>query len=131
MDKLTRFTCEHIFERLDDWIDRELSPEESRLAREHLATCEICAREYGFNSSLLKNVKQKLRRIEGAPDLMARISGLLERERRGGGEAPESGLPEHRWHRFSERLRSHLQRRLPAVYESFPGNSFRIRVASA
>jgi anti-sigma factor (TIGR02949 family) len=77
-----RFTCEEIFARLDDFVDRELTSDEMRMVEEHLATCAACASEYRFEVGVLDGVRRKLRRLAVPPDLMARISARIEREGR-------------------------------------------------
>lgn len=72
-----RLTCEELFRRLDDFMDRELREEEASLVREHLETCVVCAAEYSFETSMLKSVREKLRHISAPPDLMAKISARL------------------------------------------------------
>jgi len=68
-----RLTCEDLFRRLDDYLDRELSSEESERIREHLETCAVCANEYNFEASVLRSVKEKLRRLDVPSDLMEKI----------------------------------------------------------
>jgi anti-sigma factor (TIGR02949 family) len=77
MSTIDRYTCEDILRRLDDYLDRQLSPLEMERAREHIETCAACAREYGFSASTLSTIKTKLRRIDVAPDLIDRISLVL------------------------------------------------------
>jgi anti-sigma factor (TIGR02949 family) len=77
---LDRVTCESAFRRLDDFLDRQLSPEEMRLVEEHLHICEACAREFGFEASVLNGVRRKLRSIAAPPDLLARIAARLKAE---------------------------------------------------
>jgi anti-sigma factor (TIGR02949 family) len=72
-----RFTCEEIFARLDDYLDRELTPDEMRMVREHLETCAVCASEHKFESGVLEGVRQKLQRLEVPEGLMARISARI------------------------------------------------------
>ena len=84
MRELTRFTCEEAFRRLEDYLDRELSPRELALVREHLEICEGCAREFRFEDSVLRGVRTKLRQVELPADLHARVLRLLEAERNGG-----------------------------------------------
>lgn len=74
-----RLTCEELFRRLDDYMDRELSPEEAKLVREHLETCAVCTAEYSFESSMLRSVREKLRHISAPPDLLARITARITR----------------------------------------------------
>jgi hypothetical protein len=45
MTPLSRYTCEEAFRRLDDYLDRELSSDETELVREHLEVCAGGARE--------------------------------------------------------------------------------------
>lgn len=79
-----RFTCEQVFARLDDYLDRELTADEMRMVREHLATCAVCASEHRFEAGVLEGVREKLRRLAVPKDLMDRISARIaaERERR-------------------------------------------------
>lgn len=72
-----RLTCEELFRRLDDYMDRELAPAEATLVREHLETCAVCAAEYSFETSMLTSVRDKLRHIAAPPDLLAKISARL------------------------------------------------------
>jgi anti-sigma factor (TIGR02949 family) len=77
-EPVSRFTCEEVFDRLDDYLDRELTAEEMRLVHEHLETCAACASEHRFESGVLRDVREKLRRINVPSDLMARISARLD-----------------------------------------------------
>jgi anti-sigma factor (TIGR02949 family) len=72
-----RFTCEDVFARLDDYLDRELDQEEIRLVREHLETCAACASEYKFEAGVLDGVREKLRRLAVPDGLMGRITARL------------------------------------------------------
>jgi anti-sigma factor (TIGR02949 family) len=78
--RLDRTTCEETFRRLDDYLDRRLSPEETRLIEEHLHVCEACSREFVFEASVIEGVREKLRRVAAPPDLLARISEQIARE---------------------------------------------------
>lgn len=78
MSHLDRYTCEDLFRRLDDYLDRELSPEEKRLVQEHLEACAVCTMEYDFESKLLQDLKQKVRRIDVPKNLAAKIHRLLD-----------------------------------------------------
>ena len=81
MTHLSRYTCEEAFRRLDDYLDRELSVDETTLVREHLEICAGCAREFTFEDSVLRGVKDKLRQIDLPPSLQARILGALGLDR--------------------------------------------------
>jgi Predicted transmembrane transcriptional regulator (anti-sigma factor) len=81
MTRLNRYTCEEAFRRLDDYLDHELSADETALIHEHLEVCAACAREFNFEASILKGVGQKLRQIDLPDTLQARILRALEDER--------------------------------------------------
>ena len=76
-EPLDRMTCESAFRRLDDYLDRQLSPDEMRLVEQHLHICEACTREFAFEASVLDGVRRKLRSLEAPPDLLARIAARL------------------------------------------------------
>jgi len=77
MIHVDRFNCEEVFRRLDDYVDRELSPREIELVEEHLGLCAMCAREFAFEQSLLRQVREKLARLTVPADLAQRISHAL------------------------------------------------------
>ena len=77
MSEIDRYTCEEAFQRLDDYLDRELAPAEAGLVRRHLDVCEVCAREHTFEASVLDQVRAKLQRIAVPPELAAKISRAL------------------------------------------------------
>jgi anti-sigma factor (TIGR02949 family) len=76
-----RYTCEEMLRRLDDYLDRELTPAEVRRVEEHLQECEACAREFGFEASVVQTVRAKLREVEVPDALFGRVSMALARER--------------------------------------------------
>lgn len=82
MSHIDRYTCEEAFLRLDDYLDRELPPEQMECVREHLEICEMCAGEFVFEQTVIDDVRGKLRRIRAPGDLMSRISGLIASARR-------------------------------------------------
>jgi anti-sigma factor (TIGR02949 family) len=83
MAQLDRYTCEETIRRLDDYLDRELSPHEMQLVNEHLEVCAVCAGEFAFEASVLNRLHDKLRRITAPPALLAKVSRALDRARRG------------------------------------------------
>ena len=79
MNEPRRLTCEEVFARLDDFLDRELAPEELRLVQQHLDTCAACAGEHRFESHVLSEIRAKLRRIAVPERLRAAIAAQLSR----------------------------------------------------
>lgn len=74
----TPFDCEQTFVRLQDYLDRELSPEEIRLVEQHLDVCAICAEEYAFEASLLRNLRARILHIDIPNDLRQRVGQALD-----------------------------------------------------
>ena len=79
MAPLDRYTCEQVFHLLDDYVDRELTAEETVRVEEHLATCAQCASESRFEHSLLEGLKEKIRQIEAPRSAVAKIEAVLRR----------------------------------------------------
>ena len=55
----SRFDCAETFRRLADYLDRELADSEIEKVEEHLKICEVCAAEYRFEETLLRNLRLK------------------------------------------------------------------------
>lgn len=100
--KLERYTCDETFRRLDDYLDRELSPEEMRLVQEHLNVCAYCLLEFSFEANVLREVRSKLHSIRAPESLINKVLGSLaqvrsemESETKGGpGQGGATGEPE-------------------------------------
>ena len=75
------YRCDDVFARLDDYLDRELSPAEMERVREHLDACAECAREHRFEAGVLDGIKAKLRHLQAPDQLVRRVAKLLEDER--------------------------------------------------
>ena len=73
-------TCRDMVARLEDYVDRNLGPDEIRRVEDHLAGCFECAREYRFETVLLEGIRQRLRRIALPPGLMRAVQARLDRE---------------------------------------------------
>jgi anti-sigma factor (TIGR02949 family) len=84
--RLDRTTCEETFRRLDDYLDRELTPDEMRVIQDHLRECAACSREFVFEASIIQAVRGKLRRLDAPPALLNRISREISRAVEEGGE---------------------------------------------
>jgi len=72
--------CEAILRRLDDYIDRELTPGDMRMVERHIEECLRCAARLRFEISLIQAVRSRLQRICLPGDLMARIKLRLDEE---------------------------------------------------
>ncbi len=70
-----RFTCEEVFQRLDLYVDLELTAEETALVKEHLAICAACTRVNRFEQTLLEGLKASIRRLDVPASVIERIVG--------------------------------------------------------
>jgi mycothiol system anti-sigma-R factor len=59
---------------MDDFLDRELRPNEAARVRAHLETCAACASEYAFEARVLLDVRAKLERVNVPATLRQRIA---------------------------------------------------------
>jgi anti-sigma factor (TIGR02949 family) len=75
---IDRYTCEQVFARINDYLDRELSAEEMALVQAHLDTCAVCAHEYDFEGTVLTELKAKLRRIDLPAGVLEKIGKVLK-----------------------------------------------------
>jgi anti-sigma factor (TIGR02949 family) len=77
MTQLNRTNCEEAFRRLDDYLDRRLTPDETKVIEEHLHICAWCAREFNFEASVLNGVKRRLRQLQAPADLLTKVLSQL------------------------------------------------------
>ena len=75
-----QLSCEESLRRLDDYVDRNLSPEEQRLVQIHLRECLRCAREFSFEASLIEGLRIRLQRLSLPPRLLHSIRLRLRAE---------------------------------------------------
>lgn len=76
-----RYTCEQVFQRINDYLDRELSAEEMARVRAHLDTCTVCASEYTFEGTVLAELKAKLRRIDLPASVLEKVQQVLSKKK--------------------------------------------------
>ncbi len=80
--KRPEFTCQEVFRRLDDFLDRELSDDEMKQVEAHLEFCAQCAAEQQFEARVLESIKAKLAQIQAPDGLIRRVGRILEEERK-------------------------------------------------
>ena len=78
------YGCQEALERLDDYVDDELSAEEKGKVRQHLRICHECARKFAFEERFVEQVREKLDKAIIPADLSglkSKVGGLLQKER--------------------------------------------------
>jgi anti-sigma factor (TIGR02949 family) len=78
MSEINPITCAEAFRRLDDYLDRELNPNEAAEVEAHLRTCAACAREYSFEAGVLNDVRAKVRRVQAPATLRKSVLELID-----------------------------------------------------
>jgi anti-sigma factor RsiW len=66
-------SCRDALRRLDDYVDRTLSPEELRLVEAHLKRCVRCAEQFRFEVTLIRDIRDRLQRLTVPPNLLRGI----------------------------------------------------------
>jgi anti-sigma factor RsiW len=87
-------SCSAMVVRLDDYVDRALSPPELARVEAHLLECAACAGQFRFEVSLIDALRERLQRITMPDDLLSRIrdrlaSSPVDQARRGASIFPE------------------------------------------
>jgi anti-sigma factor (TIGR02949 family) len=75
------YECADALARLDDYLDRRLTPKERTLVEEHLAVCTACTSKYRFETMFVTELRRKLTRIDVPPRLADRVQEALRRPR--------------------------------------------------
>ena len=80
MSRLDHLRCEDVFQHLNDYIDRELSPDEMEKVAAHLERCIQCAEQVACETSAIQQVRTALQRIRLPRDVKTAITAALDRE---------------------------------------------------
>jgi anti-sigma factor (TIGR02949 family) len=72
--------CAGIIRRLDEYVDRSLTPRERRQVETHLAGCLDCAAKFRFETELVRAIRERLRRIDVPPHLFETVVRRLQAE---------------------------------------------------
>jgi anti-sigma factor (TIGR02949 family) len=78
---LDRYTCADTFRLMDDYLDRELDSDETARVVEHLETCVGCAGMYRQEGDILRQIREKLRRVRVPTGVRQRIFRQIALER--------------------------------------------------
>jgi anti-sigma factor (TIGR02949 family) len=80
LEPIKPLTCFEALQRLEDYLDRELSPRDLTTVEGHLAICATCTREFAFETGLLQGIRARLQRAPLPEDLRRRIAAVLRGE---------------------------------------------------
>lgn len=72
------YGCHEALERLDDYLDRELSAEETAKVRLHLRICRVCSKKFAFEAQFNVALREKLVRLDVPANLQEKVARPLE-----------------------------------------------------
>jgi anti-sigma factor (TIGR02949 family) len=75
---MSECSCREAFEKLEDFLDRELTTEELSRVEAHLCACVECAEAYRFEGRVLECVKAKVGKMKLPKDLHDRVIAALD-----------------------------------------------------
>lgn len=73
---LSMLNCKETLAHLDDYLDRELSPQEIKQVEWHLRICHHCSQKFAFEANFLSELTAKVQHIETDNE---QIVSLLDR----------------------------------------------------
>lgn len=74
---MTDDACREACDRLEDYVDRELSPAELARVEEHLQACLRCAAHFRFEAGVLDGLRRQVARIRAPAGLLEDIVARL------------------------------------------------------
>jgi anti-sigma factor (TIGR02949 family) len=78
--------CEHVLDRLWEYLDAELAPEDETKVKQHLEICNRCYPEYDFRRAYFEYTRRIRKRDHASPEFRRRLfQMLLEQESGNGG----------------------------------------------
>ena len=74
---LDPYSCEDAIKRLNDYLDKELSPEERTVVLKHLEICRSCLGRFSFEQSLIISIRSKISRLCAPDGLREKLHNML------------------------------------------------------
>lgn len=71
--------CEEAVKRLNDFLSRELAPDEEVQVQQHLQECNGCFEKFHFEETLLRRLRDAVGQVQAPDGLRQRILGLLHK----------------------------------------------------
>ncbi len=71
------YTCNEALDRLQDYLDHELSDREALLVKRHLKICHECSKKFAFEGQLVSFVRGRVQEEALPEGLMERLSVRL------------------------------------------------------
>lgn len=75
--------CQQAVQRLNEYLSRELTSDETELVQEHLHQCKGCFDKFHFEETLLKTIRAKISSVTAPSGLRESVLKLLGRDAAG------------------------------------------------
>ena len=69
--------CQEAVKRLNEYLSKELTPEEEAKVQEHLGQCQGCFKRFSFEEQLIKTIRDRAHQVVAPTQLREKILGLL------------------------------------------------------
>jgi anti-sigma factor (TIGR02949 family) len=69
--------CEEAVKRLNDFLSRELAPDEEVKVQQHLQECNGCLEKFNFEATLLRRLREVAGQMHAPDGLRQRILSML------------------------------------------------------
>lgn len=85
LESMGMMRCEHVLERLWEFLDGELPPEDEAAVKKHLDVCNLCYPQYDFQRAYFEYAHRVAERDHASPSLRRKLfQRILEQDRKGG-----------------------------------------------
>jgi len=71
------YECEEAIQRLNDFLDHQLTEPERAVVLKHLEICRPCLRRFTFEQTLIVSLRQKVTRVCAPQALRDKLHSLL------------------------------------------------------
>jgi anti-sigma factor (TIGR02949 family) len=69
--------CQDAVRRLNEFLSRELQPEEEEMVQRHLRECRGCFDKFRFEETLLRTIREKAEQMRAPETLRSKLRGLF------------------------------------------------------
>jgi anti-sigma factor (TIGR02949 family) len=74
------YECEEAIQRLNDYLDHQLSEMERVVVLKHLEICRPCLRKFTFEQTLIVSLRRKIHSVCAPEPLREKLHALLRQE---------------------------------------------------
>lgn len=76
------YSCEEALNRLNEYLDQELTEPERAVVLKHLEICKPCFSRFSFEQTLVISLRQKIVALAAPESIRLKLKGLLRNRER-------------------------------------------------